>query len=81
MASRNEGSPMFNAWFCYERNFAHEWKPKLYLESPPQLRRMEGTKSAERSPVIKLGDEAGMTAYPDSLNELVARYPPPKDKE
>ena len=74
------------AYFCYERNFAREWKPKLYLLSPPPSKGMDGTKQVERSPVITLETTSdlmygatGSGSRGKLLDICIGKYPSPKD--
>jgi hypothetical protein len=70
------------AWFCYERDFAGRWAPKIYWGEPPPVKGMEGIKKAERSPLIGL-NSIERNIYPlsprGSLKQLAEKYPPPKD--
>ncbi len=79
MMTSHEGSELFEAWFCYEQNFACRWVPKVYIGEPPPTKLPEGGKVPKRSPIVKLDHSDALYNHPlyrpIGIDELVAKYP------
>ena len=72
-----------NVWFCYERDFARRWQPRVYYDIP-STRGMDGTIKVARSELIQLRLNEVLYNHPDnykaiSIKELAAKYPPPNE--
>lgn len=68
-----------DAWFCYEKNSASMWMPQIYWGETPPSKGMDGSKRAERSPVVKLYSTDPIFKQLNYIDALANAYPPPKD--
>lgn len=65
-------------FFAYERDFAVRWCPVVYWDEKPS-KRMEGEK--ERSPIHAVPPECIGEDGEPMFSRLMARFPPPQEKE